>query len=113
MNRISLEASAFVLPLDGIDAHAVAAAMHAGTDLHEADGAVWSAQGMAAVLALREHAEVIICTGNAALAEVLLGWGLGVTDQALGVMLHVGRIIETAPLMLTEAAALLALRVRR
>lgn len=109
MTRVAVAASSFVLPLDGIDPTAVAGAMTAGIDLHEADGAVWSGQGMSALLWLRERASVIVTDVPADLAETLLGWGFGVTDQPLASMSEVASIIDCPPLMLNEAAATSAL----
>lgn len=102
---VALPAAAFVLPLADIDANAVAEAMSAGTDLHEADGAVWSVQGMGALMILRAYAEVIITDTPAAFVETLLDWGMGVTDQPLHTMSEVAAIIDCAPLCLTDALA--------
>lgn len=99
---IALPASAFVLPLDGIDETIVAEAMSAGIDLHEDGGAVWSAQGMAALMALRAYAEVIITDAPADLIETLLDWRIGVTDWPLSSVSDVAIIIECAPLCLTD-----------
>lgn len=111
MTRVALPASTFVLPLGGIDPAAVARAMTAGMDVHEDRGAVWSAQGMSALLTLRERAEVIVTLDavDAGLADTLLDWGMGVTDQPLHTMSEVAAIIDCPPLMLTEAAVLSAL----
>lgn len=113
MTRVALEAAAFALPLADIDARFVAAAMDAGIELHEDAGFVWSAQGMAALLALRERAEVIIALDavDFALTEILLGWGLGVTQEPLDSLSDVAVTIDTAPLSLTERMALDALEV--
>lgn len=102
---IALPAAAFVLPLDGIAPSAVAAAMDAGIDVHEADDAVWSAQGMAALMILRTYAETIITDAPAALIEPLLDWGVGVTDWPLCSTSEAAVIIECPPLQLTDAVA--------
>lgn len=113
MTRVALAASAFVLPLDGIDPRHVAAAMSAGIDLHEDSDCVWSAQGMAAVIALRERAEVIVALdGAVSLVDTFLGWGIGVTDYPLASLSEVAVIIDCPPLMLTENAATSALEAR-
>ena len=106
---IALPAAAFVLPLDGIDPTAVAAAVNAGSDVHEDGGYVWSAQGLGALMALRAYAEIIITDAPAALIDVLLDWGIGVTDWPLRSVSGVAVIIECAPLCLTDALADLAL----
>lgn len=102
---VALPAAAVVLPLADIDTGAVAAAMSAGADLLEADGAVWSAQGMGALMILREYAEVIITDTPAALIETLLDWGVGVTDQPLRTMSGVAVTIDCLPLLLTDEVA--------
>lgn len=109
--RVALEATAFALQLAGIDAHLVASAMEARTDLHEEGGFVWSAQGLAALLTLREQAEVIVVLDavDFALSETLLGWGLGVTREPLASMYGVAVIIGIPSLALTEAMAHTAL----
>jgi hypothetical protein len=107
--RVAVRASAFVLPLDGIRPRTVAAAMAAGIDLHTDSGAVWSAQGMTALLRLRERAEVIVTDAPADLVETLLGWGVGVTGYPLASMSGVACVIDCPPLMLNEAAATSAL----
>lgn len=111
MTRVALEAAAFALPLVDIDPHLIAAAMGAGADLHEADGFVWSAQGLAALLALRVQAEVITVLDavDYALSETLLGWGLGFTLEPLTSLYGVAVIIDAPPLALTEAMAHTAL----
>ncbi len=105
MTRVAVPAAAFVLPLDGISPRTVADAMSAGIDVHVDSGAAWSAQGMSALLWLRERAEVIVTDVSADLAETLLGWGFGVSDQPLASMSEVASIIDCPPLMLNEAAA--------
>lgn len=102
---IALPASAFVLPLDGIDPSAVAAAMDAGIDVHEDGDFVWSAQGMAALIALRTYAETIITDAPAALIDMLLDWGVGVTDWPLSTMSEAAAIVDCPPLCLTDAIA--------
>lgn len=109
MTRVAVRASAFVLPLDGIHTTAVAAAMAAGIDLHTDSAAVWSAPGMSALLWLRERAAVIVTDVPADLAETLLGWGFGVSDQPLSAMSGVASIIDCPPLALSEALAASAL----
>jgi hypothetical protein len=108
---VALRAAAFVLPLDGIDPRHVAGAMREGIALHEDDGFVWSVDGMSALLALRERVEVIVTldAADASLADTLLDWGVGVTDQPLASLSEVATIIGCPPLMLSEAAALGAL----
>lgn len=110
---VALPAAALVLPLADIDATAVAAAMSAGIDLHEADGAVWSVQGMGALMVLREYGDVIITDVPHSLLEVLLDWGIGVTDQPLCAMSEVAVIIDCPPLHLTDAVAGRALEEAR
>lgn len=109
--RVALEATAFALPLTGIDACVVAAVMDAGIDLHDDGGFVWSAQGLSALLTLREQAEVIVVLDavDLGLSETLLGWGLGFTVEPLASMYGVTAIIDIAPLALNEALALTAL----
>lgn len=102
---IALPASAFVLPLDGIDPTAVAAAMDAGIGLHEDNGAVWSAQGLAALMALRAYAEIIITDAPADLIDTLLDWRVGVTDWPLHTMTGTAVTIDCPPLRLTDAIA--------
>lgn len=106
---IALPASAFVLPLDGINPRVVADAMAAGIDVHEDGGAVWSAQGLAALMILRTYAETIITDAPAALIEPLLDWGVGVTDWPLSSMSDVAAIVDCPSLQLTDAVADLAL----
>lgn len=109
MTRIALAASAFALPLNGIDATQVAEAMTAGIDVHEDGGFVWSAQGMSALLALRERVEVIVTLDavDYDLADTLLEWGLSTTDQSLRELSEAGVIIiDCAPLTLIEDVAL-------
>lgn len=107
MTRVAVEAAAFVLPLDGIDPTAVAGAMREGIALHENAGWVWSVDGMSALLALRERVEVIVTLDavNYGLAETLLEWGVGVTDEPLASLSEVAAIIDCAPLRLTDALA--------
>lgn len=109
--RVALEATAFALPLDDIDAHIVATAMDAGTDLYEEGGFIWSAQGLSALLALRERAEVIVALDGVdlGLSETLLGWGLGFTVEPLDTMHGTAVIIACTPFALTEAMAHIAL----
>lgn len=64
---------------------------------------------MTALLWLRERAAVIVTDVPADLAETLLGWGFGVSDQPLRSMSGVASIIDCPPLMLDEAAATSAL----
>lgn len=109
MARVAVPAFAFVLALDGIDPSHVADAMAAGIDVHEDGGFVWSAPGMSALLWLRERAQVIITDAPVELADTLLGWGFGVTDQPLAAMSEAASIIDCPPLMLTESAATSAL----
>ncbi len=111
MTRVAVAASSFVLPLDGIDPRHVAAPMQEGIDLHEDSGFVWSVQGMNALLALRERAQVIVTLDavDHGLSEVLLGWGLSVTDQPLASLSEVAVIIDCPLLALTETTALSAL----
>lgn len=111
MTRVAVPAFAFVLALDGIDPSHVADAMAAGIEVHEDAGFVWSAPGMSALLWLRERAQVIVTDVPADLAETLLGWGFGITDQPLAAMSEAASIIGCPPLMLTEAAASSALEV--
>lgn len=99
---VALPAAAFVLPLDGIDPVTVAAAMNAGIDLHEDGGAVWSTQGMAALMALRAYAEIIITDAPAALVDTLLDWRVGVTDWPLCSMSEAAVTIDCPPLCLTD-----------
>ena len=102
---IALPAAAFVLPLDGIDPVTVAAAMDAGIGLHEDSGAVWSAQGLAALMALRAYGEVIITDAPADLIDTLLDWRVGVTDWPLHTMSDTAVTIDCPPLRLTDAIA--------
>ena len=106
VTRVAVRASAFVLPLEGIRPRTVADAMTASIDVHVDGAAVWSAQGMSALLALRERAEVIVTDVPANLAETLLEWGLSITDQPLRSLSEAACIIDCPPLMLTESVAL-------
>jgi len=105
---VAVEASSFALPLDGIDLRHVAGAMREGIALHEDGGWVWSVDGMSALLALRERVEVIVTLDavNAGLAETLLEWGMGVTDEPLRSLSEAGAIIiDCSPLTLIEDVA--------
>lgn len=108
VTRVAVEASSFVLPLDGIDPRHVARAMREGIVLHDNAGYVWSVDGMSALLALRERVEVIVTLDavNYGLAETLLEWGLSVTDEPLRSLSEAGAIIiACSPLTLIEDVA--------